>query len=251
MPKDILYLGDTAYDQQAAYLAGIMTHFGITFDYVASDISPTDEQIAADYKAIILSDYPSKLLSETQLEIIVEKTNMGRGLLMIGGWETYVGLDGGYENTPLAKILPVSMQDVDDRNNNYWPCFVDKQIDHPIAANLPFDTHATTVGGFNAFAPKSEAITLLNISMHHASKSPNGTFAITPTQSIPLLVINQNEAANVACFASDVAPHWVGPLVDWGDQRLSAQAPGSNPVEIGNWYAQFFANLVKWTAKML
>ncbi|QDU32275.1 hypothetical protein KS4_03060 [Poriferisphaera corsica] len=251
MAKDVLYLGDTAYTQQACYLTGIMTHFDISFDYVPSDQSPSDEQLTDDYKTIILSDYPSKMLSKKQVDLIVEKVNLGTGLIMFGGWETYVGLDGGYQNTAIADILPVQMKDSDDRNNNYWPCFVDKQADHAILADLPFDTNASTVGGFNAFEPKPHAKTLLHANMNNASKDSSGSFTLTYTKSVPLLVVDESTNANIACFASDVAPHWVGPFVDWGDSRLSAQAPEGEAIEVGNWYAQFFANLVKWSAKTI
>ena len=38
--EKILYLGDDNIRQAAAYLAGIMTHYGIPFDRVDSDASP-------------------------------------------------------------------------------------------------------------------------------------------------------------------------------------------------------------------
>jgi hypothetical protein len=39
MPKDnmILYCGDTALREAASYLAGVMAHFTIPFDYLASN----------------------------------------------------------------------------------------------------------------------------------------------------------------------------------------------------------------------
>jgi hypothetical protein len=39
MPKDnmILYCGDTALREGASYLAGVMAHFSIPFDYLASN----------------------------------------------------------------------------------------------------------------------------------------------------------------------------------------------------------------------
>ena len=37
-----------------------------------------------------------------------------------------------------------------------------------------------------------------------------------------------------AALATDVAPHWVGPLVDWGVPRVAAQAPQANAVEVGD-----------------
>ena len=250
MSKDVLYLGDTAFDQQACYLSGIMSHFGISFDYVPSDQSPTDDQINGSYKAVIVSDYPASNFKAGQLEALAKNIKAGTGLLMLGGWESYVGMDGGYQKTALADVLPVIMQDADDRQNNYWPCFVDKQTDHPILADLPFDTNATIVGGFNAITPKSDATVLLNANMHDACKNADGSFSITHKASVPLLIVGKAGNANVVAFASDVAPHWVGPLVDWGDQRLSAQAPGSEAIEVGNWYAQFFANIVRFAGQL-
>jgi hypothetical protein len=35
--NSVLYLGDTSLDTSASYLAGVMTHFDVGFDYVASD----------------------------------------------------------------------------------------------------------------------------------------------------------------------------------------------------------------------
>ena len=78
-----------------------------------------------------------------------------------------------------------------------------------------------------------------------------GAFKFEPfTDSIPLLVVDRFGQGNVAAFATDFAPHWVGGLVDWGDGRTSGQAEGSVGIEVGNWYARFVANLVRWTAKL-
>jgi len=52
-----------------------------------------------------------------------------------------------------------------------------------------------------------------------------------------------------AALATDVAPHWVGGMVDWGDRRIVQDLPGGF-VEIGNWYAEFFRNLLVWTGRM-
>jgi hypothetical protein len=50
-------------------------------------------------------------------------------------------------------------------------------------------------------------------------------------------------------LATDVAPHWVGGFVDWGDQRV-AQAVANDGIEVGNWYARFFRNLLVWTGNL-
>ena len=61
----------------------------------------------------------------------------------------------------------------------------------------------------------------------------------------PLLVVGQHGAGRTAALATDVAPHWVGGFVDWGDQRI-VQDVGGGPIEVGNWYARFFRNFVAW-----
>lgn len=79
-----------------------------------------------------------------------------------------------------------------------------------------------------------------------------GDFTFTPQENPdPLLVVGSHGRGRVCAFATDAAPHWVGGLVDWGDTRLEAHAPGANPIEVGNWYAALLANLVNWTAGLL
>ena len=60
------------------------------------------------------------------------------------------------------------------------------------------------------------------------------------------------EAASgrVAALATDVAPHWVGGLIDWGTGRVAAQAPAADTIEVGDLYAKFFRQLMAWTANL-
>jgi uncharacterized membrane protein len=96
----VLYLGDTSLDTAASYLAGIMTHFNIGFDYIASD-EPADRFLVdeAAYRLVILSDYPARNLKMSQMEQIAAWVRVGAGLLMIGGWESFQGSDGSYNGT--------------------------------------------------------------------------------------------------------------------------------------------------------
>ena len=59
MTDKVLYLGDTALDAAASYLAGVMLHCNIPFDYIDSATKCTDKQLDQDYCAVIISDYPS------------------------------------------------------------------------------------------------------------------------------------------------------------------------------------------------
>lgn len=247
MNIDVLYLGDTALDRAASYLAGVMKHYGIEFDYRSSDEKFTDELLGNDYQAVIISDYPSENFSQSQLERLSRQISDGMGLVMIGGWESFTGANGEYTNTILKDVLPITMQEDDDRINCPQPCLVEKNCEHEIIAGLPFDGQPPCIGGFNLLKVKSTATTILSARKFKAVHSGESyDFSPEPT-SYPLLVTGQYGNGRVVCFASDVAPHWVGGLVDWGDERVSAQADGAEAVEVGNFYAQFFARIVKWS----
>jgi uncharacterized membrane protein len=250
MKTQILYLGDTALKEAACYLSGIMTHFGISFDYVPSDRKVESTWLEKDYKAIIISDYPSANFTAEQLSKLADRVRGGMGLLMLGGWESYTGFGGNYHQTLLRDILPVKMQATDDRTNCMQPCLTEKTMEHEIINKLPFDACPPTIGGFNLFETKENAQTILSARRFKAWRE-NGKFHFEPyVQATPLLVAGNFGQGRVAAFASDVAPHWVGGLVDWGDSRVKAEAAGSVGIEVGNWYATFFANMVRWVGKI-
>ncbi|MFO1092983.1 MAG: glutamine amidotransferase [Planctomycetaceae bacterium] len=117
MANSILYLGDTALGGAAAYLAGVMTRAGLTFDYRPSDAALRADDIAAPHALYVLSDYAAKMIAPTLQERIVENVARGAGLLMLGGWETYCGLGGDWTGTPIAQVLPVEIATTDDRRN--------------------------------------------------------------------------------------------------------------------------------------
>ncbi len=244
---NVLYLGDTALDRAASYLAGVMKHYGISFDYHASDEKFNDELFDNNYQAVIISDYPAENFSQSQLERLSRQISNGMGLVMIGGWESFTGANGEYTNTILRDVLPVLMKEGDDRINCPQPCLVEKNCEHEIITSLPFDDNPPCIGGFNLLKAKPTAATILSARKFTVLRSPASyDFSPEPT-SYPLLVTGQYGKGRVACFASDVAPHWVGGLVDWGDERVHAQADGAEAVEVGNLYARLFSQIVKWT----
>ncbi len=248
----VLYLGDTAINQAACYLAGIMTYFGIEFDYVPSDEQCSDEILSDNYQVIIISDYPSRNFTKKQFEIITQKVAQGMGLIMIGGWESFVGIDGKYNETNLADVLPVKMQDTDDRVNCYQPCLIEMSNEHVITEGLPFSECPAGIGGYNLICAKSDSSVILKSRQFKVSLK-NGKFEFVPSeQARDLLIVGQYGKGKTLAFASDVAPHWVGGLVDWGDSRINACADkhGAEAIEVGNHYARFFANMIKWAANM-
>lgn len=248
MNNKILYLGDTKLDSHAAYLAGVMDYYGIDFDYVPSDKKPENKLLEKDYSAVVLSDYPSENFRPGQSEHLSDNVKNGQGLLMIGGWESFTGLEGNYNNTKLKKVLPVLMSDTDDRVNHFAPCLIGKNCEHEIIEELPFEQYVPSVGGFNSLSAKQGAKVILSVQKYLVEKYKD-QFCFSASQSYPLLITGTYGQGRTAAFASDVAPHWVGGFVDWGNKRINAHCKSSNEIEVGNWYAEFFRNLVFWVSK--
>jgi len=139
----------------------------------------------------------------------------------------------------------VVMRSRDDRVNFSSPCLVLKEQSHEIIDSLPFHQNIPVIGGLNAFDVKRGADVLLSGVEFKATKN-DMSIDFKEGNSYPLLVLGDYGLGKTAAFASDVAPHWVGPFVDWGNERIKARADGSQTIEVGNWYAEFFANLLQW-----
>jgi hypothetical protein len=277
MPGKICYLGDDNLQGAAAYLGGIMLHFGLAFDHIPSDQSPPATFVETPYALYVVSDYYAAKFGQAAMSHVARSVERGAGLVMLGGWVSYFGQLGEYQASPLAEVLPVVMQQSDDRRNSAQPCLINKKADHPILAGLPWE-QPPGIGGYNAVTPKPGATTLLSSArfavrrsargteevvgktpfvMHNASPTTSSVpfhpgaseFEFTRGEESPLLVVGQHGRGRVAALATDVAPHWVGGFVDWGDRRIT-QAVAGGSVEIGNWYAQFFHNLLVWTGQL-
>ena len=249
MSEKILYIGDTALDSAACYLAGVLTHYGIDFDYI-----PTGERCDADriagYSAFVISDYPADDFGQGALEKIKDAVSAGAGLFMPGGWDSFVGCGGGYDKSPLKEVLPVIMNSGDDRVNSHRIELVIKQDEHPILDGLDFESDIPSIGGYNDFQAKQDAKVLLSTQTYSASVS--GDEAIfSKLGSRPLLAVGYYRQGRVAALATDLAPHWVGGLVDWGKQRVYAKAAGSIDIEVGSDYAKLMSNIVKWVSKRI
>lgn len=246
----ILYCGDTSLDGAAAYLAGLMTSWGWDFTYVPSDQRLSDSELEAEYSLFIFSDYPAAQAESSLQGRIVERVQGGAGLLMIGGWESYHGIGGNWNGTPVANALPVEISNEDDRRNCDQPVFVQPTgVAHPISDGLPWSERPPLIGGFNQFSPKAGGQTLLQ-SMRFEASFAGATPCLEPSSTAPLLVTGSHGDGRTAALATDVAPHWIGPMVDWGTERITAGADGAGDVEVGNLYAAFFKNLLSWTAKL-
>ncbi len=243
--KPVLYLGDTSLETAARYLAGLLTLSDLGFDYVPSDENLNGQQLTGR-KLFVLSDYPAARMSERKQLEIVRQVELGAGLLMIGGWESFWGQDGKWGGTPIGSILPVHIAKHDDRMNCDQPALVRCVAEHPICGTLPWDSRPPMIGGFNRLTAKDDATVVLEVE-RFAAQNKNDSMKFASLDRHPLLVVGALGRGRTAALATDLAPHWVGGLVDWGTgPRVITHTPET--IEVGEYYAQFVQNLVNWTA---
>ena len=249
MENSILYLGDTHLQDAAAYLAGLMHGWGWGWDYVPSHESASAAMFDAPRELFIVSDYPAARMDGTAQRRLLAQVTAGAGLIMIGGWESFHGLGGDWDATAVGDALPVVISSEDDRMNCDQPVLVRRIAEHPVLAGLPWETRPPVIGGFNRITPKPAATVLLE-AQRFAAVCACGQFALSPQDQHPLLVVGEFGSGRTAALATDVAPHWVGPLVDWGMPRVAAQAPQANAVEVGGDYATFLRQLLTWVGRL-
>jgi uncharacterized membrane protein len=267
-------LGDDDLGSAASYLAGVMTHYGLPYDHVPSSRAADANFRSCQYALYVVSDYPAGRFRSGEMEHVAECVRAGSGLAMLGGWESFHGRLGEYHRSPLAEVLPVEMADSDDRRNCAQPCLIRQVATHPILEGLPWDC-PPGIGGFNAFTARPAAHTVLTAVQFAVRRpfsprplagegqgvrvvdsiiaseptAPGGDFEFSAGAESPLLVVGECGRGRTAALATDVAPHWVGGLVDWGDGRV-VQEVNAGAIDVGNWYARFFRNLLVWTGRL-
>lgn len=252
MPGRALYLGDDDLGMAASYLAGLLHREGFTVEHVTSRTPVAPEAFEAPLDLIVLSDYPGRLLSQDAQQALAAALRRGTGLLTLGGWESYSGVGGDWERTILAELLPVAMLGRDDRVHLDGPCLAEPALSHPIIDGLPWFARPPLVGGYNRLAPKPDGTVVLHATLYDVVIGTYGVRMLRPRSTEPLLIVSDSTSGKgrVACLATDVAPHWIGPWVDWGDDRVAAQAPDAAAVEVGSLYAEFFGRLCRWVANL-
>lgn len=251
MSLPILYCGDTELGGAASYLAGLMTACGWSFNYVPSDRPLSEETLGTGRKLFIVSDYPAAQMPASVQSALVEQVTAGAGLLMIGGWESFHGLGGDWDGTDVGNALPVRTGDVDDRVNFPQSAFLSvAAADHPTIAGLPWSSTPPAIGGMNRVTAVPAGTVVLTARPLQMSAAGPHPWQASFGPELPALVVAEHGRGRTAAFLSDVAPHWVGGFVDWGDRRVTAQAAGAPGVEVGGWYADFWRQLLSWTGRL-
>jgi uncharacterized membrane protein len=190
----------------------------------AATAFPFDLDGLKRYDAIILSDIGTNtfLLSPdvwlhgkptpNRLKLIREWTRAGGGLVMIGGYYSFQGIDGKarWRATPVEEALPVSCLPYDDRLEipEGFSAEVVGGADHPVLAGLE-GPWPILLGANEVRVKDQPGVELL-------AKLP------AEEGGHPLLVVGGFGAGRSLAWTSDIGPHWLpASFVEWpGYRRL-------------------------------
>lgn len=205
----------TSYNEGVGPLRAALQSGGFDVDYLpnhvaASDFPGSAEELAG-YAAIILSDIGSNTLllhpdtferslpRPDRTEAIRRYVEAGGGLVMVGGYLTFGGIEGRarWAGTPVEAALPVTISRGDDRVEVPAGAVPDIEMpEHPIADGLPQPWPALL--GYNRVIARADADVVVRVG------------------SDPLIVAGEYGNGRSATFTSDCGPHWCPPpFVEW------------------------------------
>ncbi len=174
--------------------------------HIASTKFPTELADLQSYDVVMLSDIGTNTLllhpdtfnkskrMNNRLNLLREYTERGGGLIMVGGYMTFQGIDAKarYAKTAVEEVLPITMLERDDRVEVPEGVSPKVQIaDHPIVAGLAGEWPALL--GYNQIIAKPDASVVATVG------------------DDPLLAVWTHQEGRAVAFASDCGPHWAPP----------------------------------------
>ena len=189
----------------------VATRFPDTADALDAFDVVVVSDVGANTFQLLPETFERSVSTTDRTELLRDYVARGGGLLMVGGYLTFSGIDAKarWGRTPLADALPVEVLDRDDRVE--LPSGVEPMVvgDHEVVSGL--DRQWPALLGLNQTVPRDGATVVAECDGH------------------PLLVVGEYEQGRSAAFTSDVAPHWAPPaFLEWSG------------------YATLFDQLVRW-----
>jgi uncharacterized membrane protein len=198
--------------------------FHVTYQpsHIAMNDFPSSPDALDEYGAVFLSDIGANSLllpnatfvrsepTPNRLTALRDYVERGGGLLMIGGYLTFQGIQakGNYHGTDVEAVLPVELQAGDDRREHpegVTP--VVRLASHPVMRGLEQWPHFL---GYNRARLRPGAELLASLC------------------GDPFIAVREAGEGRTAIFASDCGPHWGPPqFLAWhGYQRLWCNLAG-------------------------
>ena len=207
--------GSVTYHLGADHLVKALADSAYSLTYMPSHLAAKDfPQSLEDlqlYAAVILSDIGSNTLllhpdtwlegkpTPNRLKLLREYVRGGGSLIMVGGYYSFQGLNGGarYRGTAIEEVLPVSILPYDDRvevPEGFKPEVVGDP-NHPVLRGLGRDWPLLL--GYNEVQMKQQEGTEL------LAKVPD------EAGGHPLLVTGTYGSGRSLAWTSDIGPHWL------------------------------------------
>jgi uncharacterized membrane protein len=216
----------SAYSEGADDLRAALAAGGFVVDFLPNHVAPTTFPSSAaalgEYGCVILSDIGTNTLllapatwergepTPNRLELLREYVHAGGGLIMVGGYLTFQGIEGKgrWAGSAVEDVLPVTLQTGDDRVER--PEGIAPRVvgEHAIVAGL--EGQWPLVLGYNRVAARPDAQVLARVG------------------DDVLLACREVGGGRTIAYTTDCGPHWCPPpFVQWpGYQRLWQQMVG-------------------------
>lgn len=181
---------------------------------------PANKLALTEYDLIVISDVGansflltkgvfSRGVSEVnRLQLLKEYVLEGGGLLMVGGYLSFAGIEGRarYAESPLVDILPVGVSSSDDRQErpeSVLPLVL--KPNHPALGGVGIEWPALL--GYNRTDALDNAEVLVTVDGH------------------PLVSVREVGRGRTAVFTSDMSPHWAPPpFLEWAGYSVMWRA---------------------------
>lgn len=164
------------------------------------------------------SKYGEHIVMPNRVKNIREFVRRGRGLAMLGGWQSFAGKYGNalWQGTPVEEALPVKMLDRDDRVEHPEGAQIKAlKEDHPVMRNIDWRT-APPLLGYNRVLLKDGSELLATVG-----------------EGDVLIATCRFGEGRSFVFTSDPAPHWGINFMKW------------------KYYDVFWSRAIKWLAGRL
>lgn len=197
----------STYEEGCADFRAALESRGWTVEHIPCHLVETrmPSTIAAirQYDAIVLSDVGSNTfllgrqtffrgeVAPDLLELLATYTADGGGLVMVGGYMSFGGIDGkaGYGKTCLQEVLPVTVSLGDDRI----------EVPGGVVPSVHLPDHPTVAGIADSW-PRL-------LGYNRLRDRPPG-LVVASCGADPLLTVGTCGRGRCVAFASDLGPHW-------------------------------------------
>lgn len=174
------------------------------------DFPQTLEELQ-EFDVVILSDVGASTLllhpdtarfckrTKNKLKMLAEYVERGGAFIMVGGYMSFTGIDGKakYKGTVIEEILPVCLQEYDDRIEiPEGADLILKETEHPIFQGLP--KKWPFILGYNRTKAKEESTVVIEY------------------EGDPIIALGEYGKGRTIAYTTDCAPHWAPPeMYEW------------------------------------